>query len=87
MVSNAEWGVLVQASMNLNQNMRSEQFSLVHDPEVAAFVLRLVDAMFEELPPGATYDRSMPGLAGVPAVEPDLGIEWSTRIEMGRWQG
>lgn len=82
-ITNAEWNVLVQSSMNLNQNMRSEQFSLVDDADSAAFALSIVDELFRELPPGGSGDRTMPGLSRLEAVEPDLGLEVCRQIEMG----
>lgn len=82
-VTNAEWAVVIQSSMNLNLNPRSEQFSMVDDREVAGFILGIVDDLWAELPAGATLDRAMPGLHNVPAVVPDLGIEMTPRIQMG----
>lgn len=82
-VSNGEWNVVIQSSMNLNLNPRSEQFSMTDCAETAAFVMAIVDDLWTELPPGATDDRRTPGLHGVPGVEPDLGIEITRTVTMG----
>lgn len=67
-VSNDEWNVVIQSSMNLNLNPRSEQFSMTDDAATAAFVLAVVDELWVELPAGATLDRRSPALRGVAAV-------------------
>lgn len=85
-ITNDEWSVVIQSSMNLNLNPRSEQFSMIDDHEVAKYVLGIVDELFSELQPGATFDRTMPELRGIESVQPCLGIEVTGPLEMGTVQ-
>ena len=84
-VSNAEWNIVIQSSMNLNLNPRSEQFSMADDPTTASFVLSLAESLWTELPEGATYDRTTPTFPGVPEVQPLLDIACTpvSSIELG----
>lgn len=79
-ITNDEWNVVIQSSMNLNLNPRSEQFSMTDCRETAAFVLGVVDALFAELPPGATGDRRTPSLRDVDAVQPMVGVAMSRSV-------
>jgi hypothetical protein len=67
-LTNEAWSVVVTTSMNLNLNARIEQFEMTDDVERAGLFLAFVDGLFGELKPGDTRDRSLPVLAGVPAV-------------------
>ncbi len=78
-VSNQDWSVVIQSSMNLNLNPRSEQFSMSDDPETAAFILSMAASLWSELPEGATYDRTAPTFPGVPDVQPMFDIEVTPR--------
>lgn len=83
-ISNDQWNVVIQSSMNLNLNPRSEQFSMTDDADVAAFIRgEIAGALWEELPAGATYDRATPELKGVAAVQPDLGLSYAPTIRTG----
>ena len=74
-VRNEAWAVVVTTSMNLNLNPRCEQFEMTDDAERADMFSSFVDALWDELPPGDTEDRTLPGLWDLPAVEPVLGME------------
>lgn len=41
--ANAEWQLVIRTSMNLNMNPRFEDFLIAHDPELAAFLNRILD--------------------------------------------
>lgn len=45
-LTNAEWSVVIQTSMNLNFNPRFENFTLQHDPELASFYTQLFDEIW-----------------------------------------
>ena len=74
-VTNDDWNVVIQSSMNLNLNMRSEQFSMVDCAATAGFILELADELWSELPPGAANDRTVPRLRNVTEVQPEFGFE------------
>jgi hypothetical protein len=46
-VRNATWSVVVRTSMNLNHNPRLEDFTVAHDPELAAFLLEAMDDVWK----------------------------------------
>ncbi|MDX9862471.1 MAG: hypothetical protein RBS99_16290 [Rhodospirillales bacterium] len=50
MFQNAEWQVVLRGSMNLNMNPRCEDFTLAHDPELAAFLNTILDELFSKQP-------------------------------------
>lgn len=83
LVENDEWHVLITTSMNLNLNPRIEQFEMTDDADRAALFGAFVEALFAELPLGATDDRTLPVAAGIVSVAPALGIEINTRIATG----
>lgn len=85
LITNDDWSVLITTSMNLNLNPRCEQFEMTDDPDRADLFMGFVDALFDELDEGDTEDRQMPGLHHLAAVQPDLGIEITPTIRMGRW--
>lgn len=41
--TNDAWRLVVRTSMNLNMNPRFEDFHIAHDPELAAFLTRILD--------------------------------------------
>lgn len=43
---NDRWNIAVRTSANLNMNPRCEDFNVVDDPRVVAFLLEFVDAIF-----------------------------------------
>jgi hypothetical protein len=59
-VSNDEWNVAVRTSMNLNENRRLEYIEVSDDPDVAAFLLALVDETFASVDPGDMNNYAMP---------------------------
>jgi hypothetical protein len=84
-ITNAAWSVVITTSMNLNLNPRCEQFEVTDDPERCALFTGFVDELFTELPEGDTEDRTMPVVAGMEDVVPDLGIRVERTIRTGRW--
>jgi hypothetical protein len=50
LLRNAEWQVVIRSSMNLNQNPRLESFQVGHDPEMAAWLQRVVDDVWKRQP-------------------------------------
>jgi hypothetical protein len=44
--ANADWQLVLRSSMNLNMNPRFEDFTLGHDPEVAAFLGGILDEIW-----------------------------------------
>lgn len=48
LLENAEWKLVIRTSMNLNQNPRNENFTLAHDPELAAFLNRILDEVWAQ---------------------------------------
>ena len=43
---NPEWKVVLRSSMNLNMNPRNEDFTIAHDPELAAFLNKILDEIW-----------------------------------------
>lgn len=43
---NPTWSIVCRSSMNLNMNPRYEDFQIAHDPELAAFLNRILDAIW-----------------------------------------
>jgi hypothetical protein len=58
-VTNDGWKIAVRTSMNLNENRRLEYIEVSDDPEVAGFLLALVDELFA-LPDGDMNNYEMP---------------------------
>ena len=77
-ITNDTWSVVVRTSMNLNENPRLENIEVTDDPEFAAFMLAVVDEVFDEEKVGDFRTQSRPELAGMQSILP---IE---RVEMGR---
>lgn len=44
--TNAEWQLVLRTSMNLNMNPRFEDFTIAHDPELAAFIGTILDEIW-----------------------------------------
>ena len=85
LIRNEGWDVLITSSMNLNLNPRCEQFEMTDDPVRAELFAGFVDALWDELPEGDTEDRKLPAARGLDAVQPELGIEVTSTIQVGRW--
>jgi hypothetical protein len=69
--------------MNLNENPRLESIEVSDDPELAAFLLRVVDEIFSEEAAGDFRTKSRPELAGMDAVLPLSRVEMSQPVEVG----
>ena len=63
--------------MNLNENPRLESIEVSDDPELAAFLLRVVDEIFSEEAAGDFRTKSRPELSGMDAVLPMSRVEMS----------
>jgi hypothetical protein len=48
LIRNADWNITIRSSMNLNENRRLESFEISDDPEMAAYLGELVDAIFRD---------------------------------------
>jgi hypothetical protein len=57
---NSEWQLVLRSSMNLNMNPRFEDFTLAHDPEVAAFLTGILDEIWTKQKRGWA-DEAQPG--------------------------
>lgn len=77
-ITNESWRVAIRTSMNLNENPRLESIEVSDDPELAGFLLRVVDELFAEEKPGDYSTKSRPELPGMEGVLPQ------SRLEMGR---
>ncbi|EPD70857.1 hypothetical protein HMPREF1219_00152 [Corynebacterium pyruviciproducens ATCC BAA-1742] len=64
-IQNEDWNVCITSSMNLNKNIRCEQFELTDDRERCEMLLDFVEAGFRECPPSRSFGRTMPGLETV----------------------
>lgn len=56
-IRNDRWSLVIRTSMNLNENPRFEMWELSDDPEMLRFLEALVDAVFEDQPVGAGFER------------------------------
>lgn len=77
-VTNDSWSVAIRTSMNLNENPRLESIEVSDDPELAGFLLAVVDEIFAEEAEGDFRTKSRPDLPGLPGILP------AERVEMGR---
>lgn len=50
LLSNADWQIVLQTSMNLNWNPRFENFTVAHDPELFAFYKGVIDEVWTRQP-------------------------------------
>lgn len=48
MIINDKWSLVLRTSMNLNHNPRFEDFTLAHDPELAAFLTAILDEVWDK---------------------------------------
>jgi hypothetical protein len=58
LLENEEWKVVILSSMNLNENKRSENFDIQHDPEVFEMLNSFVDDLFKGQRPGLVGSRT-----------------------------
>jgi hypothetical protein len=66
LIRNDEWNVTITSSMNLNKNIRCEQFEMTDDAGRCDMFQGFVDAAFEDAPPSGDHGRTMPGLPSMP---------------------
>lgn len=77
LIGNADWRVVITSSMNLNKNIRCEQFEMTDDAGRYEFFRDFVDAAFREAGAERTFGRKMPPLSTVPesmVVQPMAGV-------------
>lgn len=87
LITNEEWDVCITSSMNLNKNIRCEQFEMTDDAERCDMLRDFVDAGFRECPPSRSFGRTMPGLETVDpsrsvVAAPDV-VRFTGKIPMG----
>lgn len=80
-IENEDWDVLITSSMNLNRNIRTEQFDMTDDPARCRMFKAFVDSAFDEAPPSRSYGRIMPGLR---TIDPDLAVVSMPAVERNR---
>jgi hypothetical protein len=56
-MTNDQWDVVLRTSMNLNHNPRLEDFTIAHDPELAAFLLKTIDDIWAKQDRKLAEDR------------------------------
>lgn len=81
LIENEDWDVLITSSMNLNRNIRTEQFDMTDDPQRCMPFRAFVESAFEEVPESRSYGRVMPGLR---TVDPDLAVVAMPSVERNR---
>jgi len=47
LIKNKDWDIVIRTSMNLNQNPRFENFTIAHDPELASFLLEILNELWK----------------------------------------
>lgn len=82
-ITNDEWTVAVRTSMNLNENPRLESIEVSDDPTLAAFLLRVVDDLWDESPAGDFGPRGVPALASMEGVAPAATVEMGRGVRVG----
>lgn len=65
LIRNEDWDVCITSSMNLNKNIRTEQFEMTDDADRCELFADFVDAAFREVPKSGSFGRVMPGLRSV----------------------
>lgn len=65
LIRNEEWDVCITSSMNLNKNIRVEQFEITDDAERCDMFDDFVSSAFREAPGSRSFGRVMPGLKTV----------------------
>lgn len=56
-ITNDKWQVVLRTSMNLNHNPRLEDFTIAHDPELAAFLLTAINDIWAKQDRKLAEDR------------------------------
>ena len=80
-IENEDWDVLITSSMNLNKNIRTEQFDMTDDAARCEAFHAFVNAAFEEAPPSRSFGRVMPGLR---TADPSLSVVSMPGVERNR---
>jgi hypothetical protein len=81
-ISNDAWNVAVRTSMNLNENRRLEYLEVSDDPEVAGFLLGMVDELFRSVPAGEMNNYVMPGEGGELPPRPVSSVGNASEVEV-----
>lgn len=71
LIRNDDWDVCITSSMNLNKNIRCEQFEMTDDVERCEMFEAFVGAAFDEAPASRSFGRTMPSLN---SVDPDRTV-------------
>ena len=82
-ITNAEWSVAIRTSMNLNENPRLESIEVSDDPELASFLLGIVDEIFAEERAGDFRTKSQPELPGIDGIAPVASVEMGRGVAVG----
>ena len=82
-ISNSEWRVAIRTSMNLNENPRLESIEVSDDPELAGFLLRVVDEIWAEEAEGDFATKSRPELPGMVGILPAAQVEMGREVKIG----
>lgn len=72
LIRNDDWNVVITSSMNLNRNIRTEQFEMTDDKQKFDMFADFVNVAFDEVPPSRSYGRVMPQML---SVDPTFAVE------------
>lgn len=64
-VKNNDWNVVIQTSMNLNENPRLENIDVTDDKDFCRFINSIVDNIFKEEEAGDWRTKVVPKLSGI----------------------
>ena len=78
LITNAEYNIVIRTSMNLNTNQRLENIEVVDDPELAVFLLAVVDSIESE---GDSIRP--PILADIETDTPESAIQVGDSVRVG----
>lgn len=81
-ITNDDWKVSIRTSMNLNENPRLESIELSDDPELSAFLLRVVDAIFAEEAVGDFTTKRRPELPGMAGIAPQATVSMGRSVSI-----
>lgn len=88
LIRNEQWDVCITSSMNLNRNIRTEQFEMTDCAERCDLFDDFVTSAFREVPASRSFGRVMPGLRtvdpGRQVVSAPTVSRTTTEIEMGQ---
>lgn len=82
-ITNDSWSVSVRTSMNLNENPRLESIEVTDDTGLAAFLLAVVDEIFNEEAAGDYRTKRRPELAGMDSIIPAHTIQSGQAVRVG----